>query len=316
MLKNFGIPGDCLERRQEHMMYLMTPDEKTGYMDGEVYQLLRPYVKDKKMSQADKYWLGIAYSVSYSCTTAMRFFEEFPDFQNIDFDDMEDFWQVEKPTLYFNPDRKYLKNMNQVVSAIKCIWELSNGDLDSYITPLLKQGFNTMYKEIIKHWDYYGPMGAYLFFDTIWGFSPELISDPDHLDWFGSGKTVVEGMAHYLGYDEDIVNNTYKLHLDEYNQAAEYISQKSGFPLIVVESNLCFFRKFFKQSRYVGYYADRELAEYLPLADMLKNRYNIDIWKYRELTCPDELRGEIHGWTGIRKELCKRFVKTGEYVPE
>lgn len=309
---DYKIPGDSLEKRQKDMMFLMTPDEKTGYMDGEVYQTLRPYVKDKHMTQADKYWLGVAYSVSYSCSTAIRFFEEFPDFKNINFDKMLEFWKAEKPTMYFNPDRRYLKNMDSVIPAIRNIHRLSGGDLDGYITPLLKQGFNAMYKEIISHWQFYGPMGAYLFFDTIWGYSPELISDPDHLDWFGSGQTVVEGMAHYLGYDTDIQNKSYREHLDEYNTAAKDISERSGFPLIVVESNLCYLRKFFKASRYMGYYADRELEEYNQVADILKDKYGVDIWHYRELTCPEELRGELHGWTGIRKELCKRYLQTGE----
>ena len=308
MLKDYGIPNDSLDQRMETFLGLMTPEYITGYMDGEVYQLLRPYVKEHGLNLRDRLWLGILYSMSYSCSTAIRFFEEFPDITN--WQKVEEYWIEEKSTLHFNPDRKYLKNNNQVVNVLKNIYHLSNGgELDKYFTPFLNRGFEAAYKEILDNWYGYGPMGAYLFFDTVYGFSPELYSDPDHLDWKGSGQTVVEGMALLLGDDEAIDDKSYDL--PKFNDAVDQLVKKLHSPKIVIESNLCFFRKLFKASRYLGYYADRELEEYLKV-DKILQRYGIDIWKLRKLTCDDSLRGEVHGWKGIQKNMMHDYLKTGK----
>ena len=307
-LKDYGIPNDSLDQRMEIFLQLMTPDPKTKYMDGEVYQLMRPYVKSKNMSTRDKLWLGILYSMSYSCSTAIRFFEEFPEINN--WNKVEDYWNEEKSTLHFNPDRKYLKNNNQVVNVLKRIYQLSNGgEMDKYFIPFLNQGFDAAYTEIIKNWYGYGPMGAYLFFDTVYGFSPELYSDPKHLDWKGSGQTVVEGMANLLGDDDAIDTKQYDI--PKFNEIVEYLVKTLKCPKIVIESNLCFFRKLFKASRYLGYYADRELEEYRKV-DKILLKYGVDIWKLREQTCQNELRGEIHGWLGIQKFMMHDYLKTGK----
>lgn len=307
---DYGVPNDSIAQRLETFQVLMTPDPATGYMDGEVYQLMRPYVKERNLDQEGRLWLAIVYAASYSCSTAMRFMEEFPTIQDVMGDRVEKFWEENKSTLWFNPDRRYLKNNNQVVPALRCICERSKGNLCEYLIPKLKSGFDTMYKEIMQNWQFYGPMAAYLFFDAIYGFSKDLYSDPQQLDWKGSGQTVVEGMANLLGCDKSISTKDYDI--PKFNRMVDVIEETTGFPKIVIESNLCFFRKLFKGSRYVGYYADRELEEYLTVDKILKDRYNIDIWKYRELTTQDDLRGEIHGWNSIRKDKLKYYLQTGK----
>lgn len=309
---DYGIPNDSLIQRIETFQTLMTPDAETRYMDGEVYQLLRPYVKEKELDQEGRLWLAIVYSLSYSCSTAIRFMEEFPTINDIVGSAIDQFWVENKPTLWFNPDRRYLKNNNQAIPALRCIYELSHGNLCDYLIPKLKAGFDVMYKEIIDNWKFYGPMAAYLFFDAIYAFSEDLYSDPSTLDWRGSGQTVVEGMAILLGDDKAIETKDYDI--PKFNRMVDIIEEVTGFPKIVIESNLCFFRKLFKGSRYVGYYADRELEEYLTVHEILMDKYNIDIWNYREITTQDSLRGEIHGWNSIRKDKLKEYLLTGKIL--
>ena len=74
---------------------------------------------------------------------------------------------------------------------------------------------------------------------------------------------------------------------------------------------LYFFRKLFKGSRYLGYYADRQLVECLNTAEHVQKECGIDIWDYRQRTTPTEFRGEVGGWDGIRKERYKIFLNTG-----
>lgn len=306
---DYGVPGDSKKFRLKTFMKLMTPDEQTGYMDGEVYQLMRPYAKSRNLSVESRLWMAIIYGLSYSCTTTIRFLEKFPTISDVKPKDLQNFWREKKSTLYFNPDKRYLKNNDQVIPAIKCIYKLSKGNLSSYLLPLLEQGFDVTYNEILKNWRFFGAHGAYLFFDAIYGMSPELYSDPERIDWKRCGQTVVEGMATLLGVDEQIETKTYDYKL--FNEMVDKLAKKTGFPKIVIESNLCFFRKLFKGSRYMGYYADRDLVECLDTADILVEECGVDIWELREKTTQDTLRGEIHGWSGVRKEKMKEFLTSG-----
>lgn len=309
MINNYGIPGDSKVLRKRIFSELMTPDPSTGYMDGEDYQLMRPYAKSRQLDLESRLWLAVLYGLSYSCTTTMRFLEEFPTISSVQPKAIKSFWKDKKESLWFNPDKKYLKNNDQVIPAIKSIYRASHGNLVEYLCPLLEQGFDITYKEIIKYWSFFGPHGAYLFFDAIYGMSPEWYSDPEHLDWKNCGQTVVEGMAHLLCDDEAIQTKRYDL--NRYNKMLDRLAIRFDKPKIVLESNLCFFRKLFKGSRYLGYYADRGLMECHATADILQKECGIDIWELRKKTTQDDLRGEIHGWNSIRKDRLKLFLTTG-----
>lgn len=310
---DFGIPGDSIKLRRKVFSQMITPDESTGYIDGATdYCLLQPFAKDLNLNTEARFWAAFLYGMSYSCTTTMRFVMEFPTVEKLSPKKLKKFWADNKETLWFQPDKKYLKNNDQVVPAIKSIHQLSHffGDLQAYLMPLLDQGFDSTYKDILKRWSYFGPHGAYLFFDALYGLCPDYYSDPTDLDWKNCGKTVPEGMAHLLGLDEQALHKE-PFDFPRYSKNVTMLSQRFDQPKIIVESTLCAFRKLFKGTRYVGYYADRQLAECFATDDILSHEYGIDIWKYREQAIPRRMRGEELGWNGIRKQKCKDFLSLG-----
>lgn len=312
---DFGIPNDSLKFRRSIFKELMTPDESTGYMDGEDYHLLFPFNEDTHLDVETRLWMAFLYGMSYSCTTVFRFVTEFPTVADIQPRKIKLFWRTYKPELWFQPDKKYLKNNDQVIPAIKSIHQRSHGSMTEYLLPLLEQGFDATYQEIVNHWKYFGPHGAYLFFDAIYGLLPDLYSDPSNLDWKNCGQTVPEGMAHLLGLDEQAIGEEpYDIPL--YNKTVDKWATKLSAPKIVIESNLCFLRKLFKATRYLGYYADRQLCECSATEELLERHCGIDIWDYRARTCPDYLRGEVSGWNGIRKDRYKIFLNTGTLLGE
>lgn len=306
----YNIPGDSGKPfRRKVVQNLLSGD----YIDGATdYCLLVPYAEYKELDDEERVWLAYLYGLSYSCTTAIRFFEEFPDINRIPGKFIKAFWKDEKPTLWFNPDRKYLKNNNQVIPAIKSLKDNLSGEPLLYkVLDVSKEGksFEGLYKYINKEWKFFGPMGAYLFFDALYGLCPEVYVDPPELDWKHSGKTVVEGMAHMLYQDELI--DTREFPLERYSKVVNKLQESSGKPKVLIESTLCAFRKFFKGTRYMGYYADRMLEECLFVDSHGGMPKDIDIWVLREESIPDELRGEIQGWEGIRKDQMKRWLERG-----
>lgn len=310
---DFGIPNDSIKLRRKVFAQMIKPDSDTNYIDGATdYCLLQAYAEELNLNTEARLWLAFLYGMSYSCTTTIRFYNKFPLLAEIHPKKLKKFWFENKENLWFQPDKKYLKNNDQVVPAIRSLYELSKptNQLCNYILPILDTGFDATYKEILKNWKFFGPHGAYLFFDAIYGLCPELYSDPSDLDWKNCGKTVPEGMAHLLGLDEQALHKE-PFNFERFGKNVTMLSKKFNQPKVIVESVLCAFRKLFKGTRYVGYYADRMLEECLAESKILEKECNVDVWKYREQTIPDYMRGEIHGWDGIRKQKCKDFLSLG-----
>ena len=81
-----------------------------------------------------------------------------------------------------------------------------------------------------------------------------------------------------------------------------------------VTSDLCSYRKLFKQSRYLGYYVDRQQEELLFLEKSWPEKdFWEELWQYRRKYVPDEYLGELNGWEGIQRERVTAWVDKGEF---
>lgn len=305
----YNLPNDDSKayRKRQFMSLLKNPEK--GYIDGATdYCLLPAFAKEYCLSPSQRFWLAYLYGLTYSQTTALRFFLEFPEMSQVTLPRLEEFWEVHKDTLYFNHDRRYVKNNDAVIPAIMNIKRVTGNRPIAYWDACIENGFKPMYRDLKRDWYYFGPMGLYLFFDALWGLLPKWYVDPDRLDWKSCGKTVPEGMAHFLYLDEAVNSKEYPL--DRFDKTVELIQQRSEQPLIIIESTLCAFRKFFKGTRYVGYYADRMLLECEQYGKPLLDK-GVDLWKYREQTIPKELLGELNGWDGIREDRLRLWLEKG-----
>lgn len=305
----YHIPGDSGKPYRRKVVQQLL---KGDYVDGATdYCMLVPYADEQQLSNEERVWLAYLYGLSYSCTTAIRMFEVIPDTDRINLKLLKGFWLSEKDSLWFNPDKKYIKNNDQVVPAVKsirCILQ-EYPTLMHWVISYSKDGFKVLYNGILRNWDFFGPHGAYLFFDALYGLCPELYVDPETLDWKNSGKTVVEGMAHMLYQDELVETRAFPL--DKYDRVVDKLQETSGKPKVIIESTLCAFRKFFKGTRYFGYYADRMLEECIHV-DSLNIEHTPDVWALREKSIPKEFRGEDNGWSGIRKDRLKGWLERGQ----
>lgn len=307
----YNILGDTGSPFRRKVVQSLLQEE---YIDGATdYCLLVPYADDERLSNEERVWLAYLYGLTYSCTTAIRLFEVLPSTDNINMKLLRGFWKSEKNTLWFNPDKRYIKNNDQVIPALQSIKERVLSQYPSlmhWVMSFSKDGFHNLYKNILLEWDFFGPMGTYLFFDALYGLCPDFYVDPDHLDWKNSGKTVVEGMAHMLYLDELIGSKEFPL--DKFNRAVNNLQKHARKPKVLIESTLCAFRKYFKGTRYLGYYADRMLEECIFVESATSMRNLPDVWSLRERAIPKELRGEDNGWYGIRKDRLKNWIERGK----
>lgn len=317
-MDKYHILGDNGKNTRKKLFLSLLKDPLMGYIDGATdYCMLIPFAEEHLLGDNKRTWLAFLYGLSYSQTTAMRIFLEFPDPLNVSRAAVKKFWFKNKSTLYFNPDRRYLKNNDQVLEAIDCFLDLTEGHCIRYWRCIKKGGFHAAYSEITKHWRYFGPMGAYLFFDAVYGLMPTEYVDPESLDWSHCGKPVGQGMAHLLYLDELVPNVSFTPDIvDRFNDTVDLIQGKTGQPKILIESTLCAFRKLFKGTRYIGYYADRMMVECkeVEAAKRLPDGFAEAIWQYRKETIPARYLGELSNspnWVGIRKSNLKLFLEEG-----
>lgn len=305
----YNIPSDDGKtyRKKQFMHLLKNPE--LGYIDGATdYCLLPVFAEEEGLTDDQRFWLAYLYGLTYSQTTAIRTLLEFPDLPSVNLARLNSFWKHNKGSLYFNPDRKYVKNNDKFVPAIKNMKELAGKYPLAYWEDLTQKGFRPMYRSVKRDWFYFGPMGVYLFLDALWGLLPQWYVDPDSLDWKSCGKTVPEGMCHLLYLDELVDGKEYPL--DRFDKRVRWICEKTNQPMVVVESTLCAFRKLFKGTRYFGYYADRMLVECTQTNKVLWD-LGVDIFDYRSKAIPKRLLGEYGGWQGIRKDRVGLWLKEG-----
>lgn len=265
------------------------------YVDGAMdYCLLPRYAKLFNLNTEQRLWLAYLYGLSYSCSTAIRIQHAFPTLAEVTPKALKEFWRENRETLYFNRDRRYLKNNNQVIPAIKCLKKLTHGSIETYL-PL---GFQNLYKEIVKNWDFFGQMGAFLFFDALYGLCPELYRDAETLKWCDCSKPVRECAA--IIAECEVSRQNYSV----FDEIVAALKKDTAKPIIFIESTLCAYYKMLKGTRYLGFYADRLLEEVTEYQRYMPK--GVNLWDYRQQAIPVQLRGEYnHRWTGIRKGLCK-----------
>lgn len=311
----YNIPNDDGKKYRKRVFLDMLKPEK-GYIDGATdYCMLVPFSKQFQLDSEERLWLSFLYGLTYSQTSAMRLFIEFPDLGSINLKTLNKFWSSEKPTLYFSKDKLRIKNNDQFIPSVL---DMKNKLIvsESSFEQLYAEHdtFEKLYRWIIKDWKFFGPHGAYLFFDSVYGLLPKLYKDPKNLDWKNCGKTVAQGMSHLLYLDE-LSNVAVREHdLNKYNKIVDKLQDRSNQPKVIIESTLCAFRKLFKGTRYSGYYADRmleEISESLKNAPTFWRENKIDLYEYRAQSIPDCFRGEIQGWYGIRQERMRHWLDKG-----
>ncbi len=262
-------------------------------------------------------WLAYLYGLTYSTTTAILIFRHFPRLRCITSKrELKEFWEENKHRLYFNRDRRYIKNNDQFVDAIAGLRKFEGKKLYQNIATMTDEN---LYKRIVKNWPYFGRHAAFLFFDAY----SKMLNDGEctlsSISNWNEARTIAEGLA-LATYDDGLyqrargkcltATDTQKL-----DALVAKLEEDCNANFTDLESTICAYSKLFKGTRYLGYYIDRFQEELIharkngyPQKDMLM------LWQLRSKVTPLEYLGEYGGWSGIRKEHCKLWLKEGKFV--
>lgn len=301
--------------------------EYIGTFPDEIGPLMRKFFDTRLYDKDHQVWWVLLYSACYCMGSACVLAEDL-DFRSVNKAGLEKYWENNKPKLIFQSDRRYIKNMNQFTEIV---WEFLNRSKRrpwKYISQFIRDNpedtYESLYKEV-SSWKYYGRFGTVLFLYNLNKLVGVPLDSRDY-DWKnGSTTTAALFNADYRDYQADVFEKKPVLHPEDKVWLDKQLigltkSLKKHYPeknwtLMGITSDLCSYRKLFKQTRYLGYYVDRQQEELATLQANYPEQESIwkDFWRWRKQFISQEYLGEVGGWFGVQKPLFKAWVQRGEF---
>ena len=279
--------------------------------DGECNGIvLKKYADNHRLTMNQRIELAYMFSVTYCVCSAIVLLNEIDQIEA----DVDAWIKENKSKIIFQSDRKYIR-MKDSFKRVLLFYFSNKKRIHEIFDCCGVIDLNKLIPEV-ESWVLFGRFSAYLLLETVaWLLGSKIINAS--MEW-ENGATATSGLMNLYCYDLEADEFDRKRTLQSpFNQTVmqamadpllEDIKQFGGNNNItMVETSLCAYRKFFKGSRYNGYYLDRMLEEIL---FMKKNYPDIteEIIKIRYESFDKKYLGEIGGWTGIRKE-CKRLYR-------
>jgi hypothetical protein len=300
---------DYDKRMKEFVWYHLNGD---GDCNG---QVLRVYAQTHKLTLQDVLDLTYFYATTYCCASAIFMMQN----RERIIMNYEDFADEYKKKLIFQSDRKYVRMLDNF-----------KGMLATWVFQLSKGGerFHDIYtnngivdtKKVLSHaekWFFFSRFSAYLFMETYCDIMNYGATHASGLDYEGDSMTFAGGLFYCFGMDDEAlyVQKYHKLPIDRDTfesliQEVQHEVRKAGGDdnFTKLETSLCAYEKFFKGTRYNGYYADRQLEEVVKMREIPEFAAACDeVLGARKKAIQHCYRGEDNGWYGIRREEKKSY---------
>lgn len=301
------------ERFKEYIEYHINGDADCNAV------LLRKWADYNKLDLQQRFDLAYFFSITYCIPSSILMFHE----KDLVLKDINKWVDNNKNVIIFQSDRKYVKLLNNFNNCIMYFKDNLKA-VDEFLDGVLINNTIVIEKALkkVSKWFYFGRFASYLFLETFMALTDYRIANTT-IDW-KNGDTATSGIMNLYGFDKSadyfdkhnkIPSNLDNKKLDQmlYN-VLEQIRKKGGSDNVTnVETSLCAYRKFYKGSRYNGFYLDRQLEE-INETNKLDPRYheiNKELLEIRKETFKHEYLGELNDWNGIRKEAKKLYKEQG-----
>lgn len=278
--------------------------------DGECNGIaLRLYADVHGLSPEERVDLAYMFAVTYCVESAIVLLKQ----KEQVFRDVDGWIADNKRLLVFQSDRKYVKMKD---AFNKCLLFYKNN-----CKAVRRIGGEEVldlrvWVDRVEKWPHFGRFSVYLFLETVAHLFDCGVVNAE-MEW-ANGATATSGLLNVYGFDEeaDFFDATRKLPSpftertlqDMVEPLLADIARNGGNKNItMVETSLCAYRKFFKGSRYNGYYLDRMLEEIYAMQANFPEESK-ELFAIRRQCFDKRYLGEVGGWKGIRKE-CKKLYK-------
>lgn len=295
------------KRMDEFVQYHMNGDGECNTV------VLVEWANKHSLDFQERFELAYFFSITYAVESAIILFEE----RENALKHIKTWSQENKRKIVFQSDRKYMRMKD---SFEKCLeWFKKHRNVENFLNMVQVGEVINLETAInfIEGWTMFGRFSAFLFLEMFVNLIGAEIENTT-IDW-KHGNTATSGLLNIFGYDKaaNAFDKTGQLaipaeKMDEYLETLIHMIEKAGGSKNVteIETSLCAYRKFYKGSRYNGYYLDRMLEE----INTMKNDYPFiikEVLDIRRKKFDTKYLGEIGGWSGIRPSMKKLYKETG-----
>lgn len=301
------------DRMKEYVDYHINGDADCNTI------VMRKWADENKLDLQQRFDLAYFFAVTYSIPSGIiMFLEKEEMLKDIDG------WVLEnKNKLIFQSDRKYVRMLDNFNNCIK-YYKNNLKDVESFLSGITINNIILIEKalEKVQNWFFFGRFASYLFLETFTALTDYKIENTT-IDW-KNGDTATSGLMNLFGLDNSAnyfdkhskipANLSYeKLNAMLFMTFREIEKHGGDTNVTGIETSLCAYRKFYKGSRYNGFYLDRMLEEILMIKKINpKYTYMADeLLKLRESSFNPKYLGELNNWNGIRKAAKKLYRDKG-----
>lgn len=301
-----------MKNRQERMAEFV---KYHIFGDGECNNVvLKECAARRNLNIQERYELSFLFSVTYCVESALILFEKQRKYGCLSRTQLIEV----KPHLVFQSDRKYMRMKDSFERCMDDFYR-NHREARAFFAKVCA-GNVVKLKEAISYvssWTMFGRFSAFLFLETLVELTGYEIRNTT-IDW-KNGDTATSGLLNLFCFDNyaNIFDKKNKLILppEKMDEMLSYtlgvISARGGNPNVTeVETSLCAYRKFYKGSRYNGYYLDRMLEEIIKMRPNYP-AISAELVEIRKKKFDKHYLGEVCGWDGIRKDMKKLYLSTG-----
>ena len=264
-----------------------------------------------------KYWISWLYGTTYHLPTAWIIWNEFPDFELVDYKRLK-IWNDENyHRLRYQTDTKWNKGHlpEQFLSYKKWInHENIEGTQKNRFAKLIqKDSFEFVWRSITNNLHKFGRYSTWYYMQTL-NQCVGLKLNPNNLklDDYAGSRSHRNGLCFALGHDDWIDKKLHHTCIDYLENEALNIKQKISHEInfYELETLLCSYKKIYRKSngRYLGYYLDRQAEE---ISKVEKDGWSGVDWQVFWDAREENLTRKQHMSKKIRKNLYDHFLTTG-----
>ena len=245
-----------------------------------------------------RFWFAFLYATTYCGATAYYIYNEFPDFELVDFGRLEKWWKTNRQTLVFQSDRAWIRSRDQFCDVVRSYYNLIGGNNQALFystlkTPDKRINYDNAFKEFSKVYQF-GRFTLFNYLESVFVLTGFPMT-PTGLDLKHSTSSR-NGLCYALGKDEFITHrydktSKKKLSKGVFNALAkgfdnlysDILKTRANDTIWNIETTLCAYKKYKKNKRWIGYYIERQRKE---IARMEKNiTEGVDwsvLWDFRK----------------------------------
>ncbi len=269
------------------------------------------YLCDRfELTIEQRYWMAFLYSTCYCGPTTFYFYNEFPDYENVNVGRLHRWWfDRGRAEIICQTDRRWVRSSSMFVPAFDSYRKWLNGRTQHEHFAAVATGdtpeerYRRLYKSATQLHSF-GQFALFLYLEALHTITP-LDLAPTDLD-LNIAWSCRNGLYYAYGMDEFIEDTESRTPPAAVQQTHEkWASLRATLagleePPTVwqTETMLCAYRKFHRRKRYVGYYLDRQALETAKMTAHVRNGVSWDVlWQYRAETYqPSQLVENVSPW--------------------